>query len=54
MKHAVYFVKQPLHVSGLYIEHHQEVHRMYTTNGTNCCIRTVYLLMMGYRYARNM
>ena len=24
------------------------------TTRTNCCIYTVYLLMMGYKYARNM
>jgi len=24
------------------------------TTGTNCCIYTVYLLMTGYRYVRNM
>ena len=23
-------------------------------NNTNCCIHTVHLLMMGYKYARNM
>ena len=26
----------------------------FQTQSTNCCINTVYLLMMGYRYARNM
>jgi len=25
-----------------------------STTRTNCCIYTVYLLMMGYKYARNM
>ena len=102
---SVYFVNQPLHVSGVFVAHHQEVHCMYTrigtcfafqltvcwpgsistrptdsqlkstthtnciytpiptrptdiqlksTTRTNCCIHTAYLLMMGYRYARNM
>jgi len=54
---SVYFVIQPLHVSGIFVAHHQEVHYIcvyiYITIGT-CCIYTVYLLMMGYKYARNM
>jgi hypothetical protein len=50
---SVYFFNQPLHVSGISVAHHQEVYCMYTTF-TNCCIYTVYLLVMGYRYARNM
>jgi len=44
----VYFVNQPLHVSGIFVAHHQEVYRIYTTRA-NCCIYTVYLLMMGYK-----
>ena len=32
----VYFVNQPLHVSGIFVAHHQEVHCIYTTIGT-CC-----------------
>jgi hypothetical protein len=61
---SVYFVNQPLHDSGIFIAHHQEVYYTYTTIGTCCafqltactvyCIYTVYLLMMGYKYARNM
>jgi len=52
---SVYFVNQPLQVLGIFVAHHQEVYciRVYTTNGT-CCIYTVYLLMMGYKYAQNM
>jgi hypothetical protein len=41
---SVYYVSQPLHVSGISVAHHQQVY----------CIYTVYVLMMGYRYARNM
>ena len=41
---SVYFVNQPVQVSGISVAHHQEVY----------CIYTIYLLMMGYRYARNM
>jgi len=57
---SIYFFNQPLHVSGMFVAHHQEVYSIYTTR-TNCCIYiyiyiyiyTVYLLMMGYKYARN-
>ena len=49
----VYFFNQPLHVSGIFVAHHQEVYSMYTTDST-CCMYTVYLLMMDYKYARNM
>jgi hypothetical protein len=78
---SVYFVSQSLHVSGIFVAHHQEVYCIYTTIGTycaswlsvwisiptrtrdnqlkstirtNCCIHTVHLLMIGYKYARNM
>jgi hypothetical protein len=33
---SVYFVNQPLHVSGISVAHHQEVYCIYTTIGT-CC-----------------
>ena len=33
---SVYFVNQPLHVSGIFVAHHQEVYSIYTTIGT-CC-----------------
>jgi len=48
------FRQTPLHVSGISLANHQDVHRMDTTIGTNCCIHMVYLLTIGYRYARNM
>jgi len=31
---SVYFLIQPLHVSGIFVAHHQEVHCIYTTTGT--------------------
>jgi hypothetical protein len=49
---SVYFVSQPLHVSGIFVVHHQEVYCIYTIIST-CCIDTVYVVMMGYKYARN-
>ena len=33
---SVYFINQPLHVSGIFVAHHQEVYCLYTTIGT-CC-----------------
>jgi len=33
---SVYFVNQPLHVSGVFKAHDQKVHRIYTTTGTYC------------------
>jgi len=33
---SVYFVRQPLHVSGIFVTHHLEVNCVYTTTGT-CC-----------------
>jgi hypothetical protein len=30
---SVYFVNQPLHVSGIFVTHHQEVYCIYTTTG---------------------
>ena len=58
---SVNFISQPLHVSGIFVAHHQEVYCINTTNDTcaentahtNCCIYTVYLLVVGYKYARN-
>ena len=35
----VYFVNQPLHVSGLFVAHHQEVYCIYTTIGTCCAFQ---------------
>ena len=40
-------------ISDIFVAHHQEVYCKYATTGT-CCIFTVYLLIMGYKYARNM
>jgi len=34
---AVYFVKQPLHVSGIFVPHHQEVYCIYTRTTTGTC-----------------
>jgi len=31
---SVYFINQPLHVSGIFVAHHQEVYCIYTTIGT--------------------
>jgi hypothetical protein len=33
---SVYFISQPLHVSGIFVAHHQEVYCTYTTIGTFC------------------
>jgi hypothetical protein len=36
---SVYFVNQPLHVSGIFVAHHQEIYSIYTTIGTCCANR---------------
>jgi len=36
---SVYLVKQPLHVSGIFVAHHQEVRCIYTTIGTCCALQ---------------
>jgi hypothetical protein len=36
---SVYFVTQPLHVSGIFVAHHQEVYCIYTTIGTCCAFQ---------------
>jgi len=36
---SVYFVNQPLHVSGLFVAHHQEVYCIYTTNWYVLCLK---------------
>jgi len=82
---SVYFVSQPLHVSGISVAHRQGLYYIYiyiythtiigtccafqlivcwstwstdsqlkSTIRTNCCIYTVCLPIMGYKYARNM
>jgi len=48
---SVYFVSQPLYVSGIFEAHHQEVYCIYTIRTS--CIYTVYLLKMGYNYNNN-
>jgi len=57
----VYFVSQPLHVSGIFVTHHQEVYCIYTTIGTCCAfqlavcwpgIQLVFITRM-YRDARS-
>jgi len=35
---SVHFVNQPLHVSGIFVDHYQEVYCIYTAVGT-CCGR---------------
>jgi hypothetical protein len=47
---SVYFVNQPLHVSALFVAHHQEVYCVYRKIGT-CCACTVWVGM--YRDARS-
>jgi len=52
---SVYFFSQPLHVSGMFVAHHQKVYcPLKSPTRTNYCIYRVYLLMMDYKYARNM
>ena len=50
---SVYFVTQPLHVSDIFVVHHQEVYCTYTTTGV-CCAekRDVqnYLSLSTYHY----
>jgi hypothetical protein len=38
---SVYFVSQPLHVSGIFVAHHQEVYFMCTTTGTCCAFQLI-------------
>jgi len=42
---SVHFISQPLHVSGIFVAHYQEVYSVYTTHIN--CIYTVDLLMTG-------
>ena len=37
--HPVYFLKQPLHVSGIFVAYHQEVYCICTTIGTCCAFQ---------------
>ena len=34
----VYFISQPLHISGIFVANHQEVYCIYTTIGTCCAL----------------
>jgi hypothetical protein len=66
--YLIYFVKQPLHVSGVFVAHHQEVFTVYVQQFVRVIsgqaagrvrmellyIYSEYLLMMGNKYARNM
>jgi len=36
---SVYFVSQPLHVSSIFVAHHQDVYCIYTTNGACCAFQ---------------
>jgi len=36
---SVYFVSQHLHVSGIFVAHHQEVYCIYTAIGTCCAVQ---------------
>ena len=36
---SVYFVNQPLHVSGIFVAHPQEVYCIYTTIGMCCALQ---------------
>ena len=36
---SVYFVNQPLHVSGIFVAHYQEVYCTYTKIGTCCAFQ---------------
>jgi hypothetical protein len=36
---SVYFVSQPLNVSGIFVAHQQEVHCIYTATGTCCAFQ---------------
>jgi hypothetical protein len=38
---SVYFVSQPLHVSGIFVAHYQEVYYIYTTISTGCTEKIV-------------
>jgi len=43
---SVYFVNQPVRVSGIFVAHHQEVYCKYTTIGT-CCAFQLNCLLAG-------
>ena len=41
---TVYFVSQPLHISGIFVAHHQEVYSIYTTDYYVLCFSVDCLL----------
>ena len=58
---SVYLYNQPLHVSGIFVAHHWEFPSEPGQQTVNLkahvpifVVYTLYLLMMGYKYARNM
>jgi len=51
---SVYFIKKLLHVSGIFIGHHQEVYCVYTTIGTywaekKICLKLLNLIYMSLK-----
>jgi hypothetical protein len=54
MRHLslIYFIKQPLYISGIFIVHQLPGTKTYNTHQL-LCIYSEYLLMMCNKYARN-
>jgi hypothetical protein len=48
---SVRFVSHPLHVSGIFAAHHQEVYFMYTTIGTFCAFQLTVGQVAEYIYS---
>jgi len=44
---SVHFVNQPLHVSGIFVAHHQEVYCIYTKIG-RCCAFQLTVCWQGW------
>ena len=44
---SVYFVNQPLHVSDIFVAHHQKLYTIYTTIGTYCVFRWLAVFRVG-------
>ena len=44
------FVNQPLHVSGIFVAHHQEVYYIYTTIRTCCALQLTVGQVVEYIY----
>ena len=47
---SVYFVSQPLHVSGIFVAHHQEVYCIYTTIGAYCAFSWLSVVRVGMEH----